>query len=523
MHDQAETVNILSAMANLQSAQEYQELNWEGSFEDYLKLVQDNPRVMRNAFQRIYDMILSYRTEEYVEYKKKITRYRFFRDDRHNGRDAVYGIDQSLNHLVDIFKSASRNYGTERRVILLHGPVGSAKSTIVRLLKKGLEEYSHTPAGAMYTYAWTNIANDLEKEVYALVNDELPCPMREEPLHLIPPDQRGKLVEELMRNISDKSYQIQVEGDLCPACRQMYRELTRRYKGDWFKVMDHIKVRRLVLSEKDRNGIGTFQPKDEKNQDSTELTGDINYRKIAIYGSDSDARAFNFDGEFNVANRGIIEFIEVLKLEVAFLYDLLGASQEHKIKPKKFPQTDIDEVIIGHTNEPEYRKLQNNEFMEALRDRTVKIDIPYITKLSDEIKVYQKDFNAESVPHIHIAPHTLEMGAMWACLTRLEEPKHANLTLLQKLKLYNGKTLPGFTEDNIIELKREAANEGMHGISPRYIQDKISNALVAHPDEDNMNPFMVLHELETGLRHHSLISSQEQLNHYKELLAVVKE
>ena len=91
-----------------------------------------------------------------------------------------------------------------------------------------------------------------------------------------------------------------------------------------------------MLSEKDRIGIGTFQPKDEKNQDSTELTGDINYRKIAEYGSDSDPRAFNFDGEFNIANRGIIEFIEVLKLDVAFLYDLLGASQEHKIKPKKF-------------------------------------------------------------------------------------------------------------------------------------------------------------------------------------------
>ena len=137
-----------------------------------------------------------------------------------------------------------------------------------------------------------------------------------------------------------------------------------------------------MLSEKDRVGIGTFQPKDEKNQDSTELTGDINYRKIAEYGSDSDPRAFNFDGEFNIANRGIIEFVEVLKLDVAFLYDLLGASQEHKIKPKKFAQTDIDEVIIGHTNEAEYKKLLNNEFMEALRDRTIKIDIPYITKLA---------------------------------------------------------------------------------------------------------------------------------------------
>ena len=336
MHDQAETVNILSAMASVQSAQEYQELNWEGSLEDYLKLVQENPRVMRNAFQRIYDMIRSYGVDDYLEYKKKITRYRFFRDDRHNGRDAVYGIDQSLNHLVDIFKSASRNYGTEHRVILLHGPVGSAKSTIVRLLKKGLEDYSHTPAGAMYTFTWTNIANDAEKAVFSLVSDELQCPMREEPLNLIPSEQRATLIGELMRNSSDPNHPIQVDGDLCPACRQMYRDLMRRYKGDWFKVIDHVKVRRLVLSEKDRIGIGTFQPKDEKNQDSTELTGDINYRKIAIYGSDSDARAFNFDGEFNVANRGIIEFIEVLKLEVAFLSqyarfeNLAGGDRQHE-------------------------------------------------------------------------------------------------------------------------------------------------------------------------------------------------
>ena len=198
-----------------------------------------------------------------------------------------------------------------------------------------------------------------------------------------------------------------------------------------------------MLSEQDRVGIGTFQPKDEKNQDSTELTGDINYRKIAEYGSDSDPRAFNFDGEFNIANRGVVEFIEVLKLDVAFLYDLLGASQEHKIKPKKFAQTDIDEVIIGHTNEPEYKQLQNNEFMEALRDRTIKIDIPYITKLSEEIKIYEKDFNSDRMRGKHIAPHTLEVAAMWAVLTRLEEPKKHKLALLQKLKLYNGKILPG--------------------------------------------------------------------------------
>jgi serine protein kinase len=303
----------------------------------------------------------------------------------------------------------------------------------------------------------------------------------------------------------------------------MYYQRLKKYDGDWTRVIQDVRVKRVILSEKDRVGIGTFQPKDEKNQDATELTGDINYRKIAEYGSDSDPRAFNFDGEFNIANRGIIEFVEVLKLDVAFLYDLLGASQEHRIKPKKFAQTDIDEVIIGHTNEPEYRRLQNNEFMEALRDRTVKIDVPYVTTLANEVKIYEKDYNKKTVRGKHIAPHTIEMAAMWAVLTRLEEPKHAGLTRLQKLKLYNGKTLPGFTEENIKELREQAAQEGMIGISPRYVQDKISNALVAHPDAKSINPFMVLNELETGLKHHSLITNEETKQEYRELLSVVKE
>ena len=162
--------------------------------------------------------------------------------------------------------------------------------------------------------------------------------------------------------------------------------------------MTHVKVKRLVLSEQDRIGIGTFQPKDEKNQDSTELTGDINYRKIAEYGSDSDPRAFNFDGEFNIANRGIIEFIEVLKLDVAFLYDLLGASQEHKIKPKKFAQTDIDEVILGHTNEPGVQEAPEQRVHGGAPRPHGQDRHPVHHRGSrDEIKIYEKDFNPERV------------------------------------------------------------------------------------------------------------------------------
>src|SRR5205823_4144797 len=245
--------------------------------------------------------------------------------------------------------------------------------------------------GALYTFAWVL---EKKREDGTVHREVFNSPMNEDPLLLIPEDWREKVFADLAS--PDAGFQVPVRGDLCPASRLIFRELMTEYKGDFAKVMSHVRVRRLLLSEKDRIGIGTFQPKDEKNQDSTELTGDVNYRKIAEYGSDSDPRAFNFDGEFNIANRGIIEFVEVLKLDVA---------------------------------------------------------------------------------------------AMGCVLTRLEEPKKHNLTLLQKLKLYNGKTLPGFTEDNIKELRKEANREGMEGISPRYVQDKISNALVSDKGEGCVNPF----------------------------------
>ncbi len=508
---------LVSRIAALQDYDLYRDLHWEGSFEDYLDLVRRRPEVTRNAWQRLYDMIVSYGEEEYLDNKKRLVRYPFFQDPIDGGKDAIFGLDIPLMRLVRVLRAAAHGYGPEKRIILLHGPVGSSKSTIARLLKKGLEAYSRTSEGALYTFRWVN----LHETGLAHDEDEFPCPMHEEPLRLIPPEWRPRAIEEL--GLSSERFEVKVEGDLDPACRFIFNNLMERYGGDWSQVVErHVRVQRLVLSEKDRVGIGTFQPKDEKNQDSTELTGDINYRKIAIYGSDSDPRAFNFDGEFNVANRGILEFVEVLKLDVAFLYDLLGATQEHKIKPKKFPQTDIDEVIIGHTNEAEYRKLLNNEFMEALRDRTVKIDIPYITKLSAEQRIYEKEFSAERLRGKHVAPHTLEVAAMWSVLTRLEEPKKYKITLLQKMKLYDGKMLPGFTQDTVKELRKEARREGMEGISPRYVQDKISNAIVGEGDEGYINPFMVLNELEKGLSHHSLISDEEQRKRYAQLIGVVK-
>lgn len=501
-------MNELERIRRRQDLEAYRALSWEGSFADYLSLLKQDPGPLRTSFQRVHDMILAQGVEEYTLFKEKLLHYHFFDDPFEGRKDAIFGLDRPLMRLVATLKAAAQRLGPERRILLLHGPVGSAKSTIARLLKKGLEAYSRTEEGKLFTFYWKT------------AEGPLPCPMHEEPLLLLPKELREEFLGELKSLHPQYPYPLEVEGDLCPVCRFQMREALARHGGDLAAVLEQeIVVKRLVLSEKDRIGIGTFQPKDEKNQDSTELTGDINYRKVAIYGSDSDPRAFNFDGELNIANRGLVEFIEILKLDVAFLYDLLTASQEHKIKSKKFAQTDIDEIVLGHTNEPEYRKLQANEYMEALRDRTIKIDVPYILRVSDEVKIYRRDFS--KVRAKHIAPHTLEMGATWAVLTRLEPPKRAGLTLMQKLKLYDGKLLPGWTEEAVRELMGEAKREGLEGISPRYIQDKISNVLVTS-EEPCINPFMVMNELEEGLKHHSLISDEKTKERYKALLQEVK-
>ncbi|MEE2828670.1 MAG: serine protein kinase, partial [Myxococcota bacterium] len=265
--------SIISLIQSNQDMEQFRKLSWTGTFEDYLEKVRKDPTITRTAWQRLYDMVLSYGSEEYVEFRKRIVRYKLFDDPDDNGKDAIFGIDVHLMKLVEVLKSGARGYGPEKRVLLLHGPVGSAKSTIVRLLKKGLENYSRTPEGALYTFSWRD-----DSEEGGWIDD----PVHDEPLKLIPEAFRSKVA----RDLNSGDFRIQIKGDLSPVSRFMYRKKMEEYDGDWSRVVQDVRVRRIVLSEKDRVGIGTFQPKDEKNQDSTELTGDVNYRKIAIYGTD---------------------------------------------------------------------------------------------------------------------------------------------------------------------------------------------------------------------------------------------
>src|SRR5215510_2766005 len=263
---------IISLVAQRQDLDQFRRKNWIGTFEEYLDLVRQKPEVTRNAFERVYDMIMAAGPHVYEETRGvKRIHYKFFDDPENEGRDAVFGLDDSLESLVNALKSAAHEYGIEKRVLLLHGPVGSSKSTIVRLLKQGLERYSATDAGALYTLGWVD--EEDPEEVHW-------CPMNEEPLHLIPERFRDDVAAKLNAGRGEDDFKVRIRGELDPFCRFLYQQRLKKYDGDWTRVVEDVRIKRVILSEKDRVGVGTFQPKDEKNQDATELTGDINYRKI---------------------------------------------------------------------------------------------------------------------------------------------------------------------------------------------------------------------------------------------------
>ena len=217
------SIDINEFMEKNYSKKDFSHLHWEGSFQDYINLVVKNPHVARNSFQRVHDMILSYGTSTYTEYKKEITRYHFFDDPIENGKDAIFGIDVHLMKLVNFFKSAAKGYGTEKRVLLLHGPVGSAKSSISRLLKKGLEHYSRTDEGALYTYEW----HTPEEEEILGGAKIFPSPMHEEPLKLIPQEVRAQFLEDLNGRI-DSDRKIKIKGEVNPACRFIMSEFMKK-------------------------------------------------------------------------------------------------------------------------------------------------------------------------------------------------------------------------------------------------------------------------------------------------------
>lgn len=466
------TIDILNRVRRYK--EEEDSLKWEGTFAEYLALVKERPQVAQTAHSRVYNMIKSAGVEE--RDGKKM--FQFFGEQ-------IFGLETALERLVEeYFHPAARRLDVRKRILLLMGPVSGGKSTIVTLLKRGLEQYSRTDEGA----------------VYAIKG----CPMHEDPLHLIP---------QHLREDFYKEYGIRIEGSLSPLN-------TMRLEQEYGGHIEDVIIERIFFSEDRRVGIGTFTPSDPKSQDIADLTGSIDFSTIAEFGSESDPRAYRFDGELNKANRGMMEFQEMLKLDEKFLWHLLSLTQEGNFKAGRFALISADELIVAHTNETEYRTFISNKKNEALHSRIIVMPIPYNLKVSEEERIYAKMIRESDMAHVHIAPHALRAAAIFSVLTRLEVPKKQGIDLVKKMRLYDGESVEGFNSVDVEELKKEYPNEGMNGIDPRYVINRISSAII-RKEVPSINALDVLRSLKEGLDQHASISDEDK-EKYMNYIAIAR-
>ena len=492
------------------------------SFDWYLNELYENPAIARNAHQRLSDMFEHF-GKEYDE-ETGVVEYKLASEDPlGNGDNTFFGreVHEGIHEFVNKVYSASRGLGPEKRIKLLLGPVGSGKSDFDRQVRNYFEEYTRRDEGRMYTFRWTNLCDVIQDQDPA--DDSVRSAMNQDPVTLLPVEQREEVFDIVNEN-HDFDYDIYNEQSLDPLSAFFMDRLLDHYDDDLGDVLEnHIEVIRLVADENQRECVETFEPKDKKNQDETELTGDVNYSKIAVYG-ESDPRAFDYSGAFCNANRGIFSGEELLKLQKEFLYDFLHATQEQTIKPKNNPRVDIDQVIVGRTNMPEYEEKTGNEKMEAFNDRTKRVDFPYVLEYSEEAKVYEKMLNNASVGEVHVEPHTLEMAAMFGVMTRVDDPSANNVNLLQKVKAYNGES-EDVGDVDVEKLREEANNEGMEGVSARFIGDEISESIVSklHDDSSSVSALSVLSHLEDNLENHGSIPRDNFQDYYTYLELVEEE
>ena len=436
---------------------------WTGTLEDYIALVAKNPAIHMTSHSRVLKMIESHGVEK--DSSDKVVKFNFFKDE-------IFGVDSSIDEIVAYLRAAAAGSEVGRRILLMYGPTSSGKSQLAIMLKKGLEKFSHTDEGAIYGLSES--------------------PMNEDPMTAIPHELRNEFFTE---------YGIKIEGELSPLMSVLLKE---KYAGNFLKLP----VRRYYISEKNRASIGTFVPSDKKSQDISELIGSMDLSTVGQYGSESDPRAYKFDGELNVANRGIMEFIEMLKVDQKFLYVLLTLAQEKNIKTPRFPLIFADEFLLSHTNENEFRKFLAKEEMEALHDRIIVVKVPYNLSAKEEVKIYEKLIAQADFKNVHVSPHALYCAAIFAVLSRLKDSTNKNLDIVTKMKLYNGESVEGFTTTDIVNFKNEFNDEGMGGISPRYIINRISSIL-SETGATCITPIDVIRSIRDGFKSNAKLDTKE--------------
>lgn len=458
-------------------------LKWKGTFREYLNLWETKkfPNLGDTAHQRIEKMILAAGTEIVDYFGHKRTKYKFF-------EDYLFGAEQTVDEFMCYIHAAARRTETSRRMVLLYGPPSTGKSEICTLIKRGLEAFSKTDEGAVFALAGSK--------------------MNENPFLLIPNENRKEF---------EDRYGIQIEGRLNPLSQW---RLDNEFNG---KFLD-FPIERVFLSEASRVGIGTFLPSEPKSQDQTELTGSIDFAKIQEVGDEADPRAFNFNGELNVANRGMMEMIEALRSDERFLRVLLTATQEKQIKAPRFGLIFVDTCIILHSNEEEFKIFMGDERYRAYRDRSLPIRAPYNLSASKEVKIYEKLLSQSDIKDCSIAPHTLTTCGIISTLSRLDSQKDADLSLVKKMKLYDGQNVKGHKVEQAYDMLRKNNKEGMNGISPRFMIDQVNVCISKAIEEDRkyITALDVMRQITSSINSRELFTAEEK-NAYKEIIDLARQ
>lgn len=410
---------------------------FSGNLLDYVELVEKNPDIAKLAHKRLYDAIMKHGIEKMPDSDPR--KHKIFDGDSISIFDyfksEFFGMERVISKVMRYLKSASLKGEESKQVILLMGPVGAGKSALTEHIKAALE-------GETY---------------YHIEGD----PQRGDPLQAIPRSLRKKFEDVLG---------VSIEGDISPVARhKLLEELDGKYEN--FKVVES------SFSQRGRRGVASVPPMDANSQDVSVLVGSVDISKLDKY-SEDDPRALSLNGAFNVGNRGIVELVEVFKNEIEFLHTIITATQEKRVpSPGRSDMIHFDGVIVAHCNESEWNRFRSEHTNEAILDRIVKINVPYCLELDQEIKIYEKLISRSDFD-VHIAPHTLKVASMFSVMSRLKDSNKCDL--LTKMKIYNGDKViekGRVKRIDIKDLREESKNEGMSGISTRFITKAIDNAL----------------------------------------------
>jgi serine protein kinase len=517
------------------------------SFSEYLTLfVNDTARQVRSAAQYLRDVFDHFGTSAVRSPRGNLTRWKLFDCPWEGGEGSLKGQEEVQASVYRLISNFARE-GRTNRLILLHGPNGSAKSTFVSCLQRAMEHYSTLDEGALYRFNWIFPSQRIAKggigfgggsgsldaagsiETYAYLEDELieakiVDELRDHPILLLPRARRQELLEERLGEQIAAGFRpgfYLVAGDLSHRNRQIYEALLSSYRGDLNKVLRHVQVERFYVSRRYRQAVATVEPQLAVDARVRQLTMDRSLGSLPP--ALQSLTLYEFQGEIVDGNRGVIDYADLLKRPIdAFKY-LLGTVEEGRLS-LDVATVEVDTVFMASSNEGYLAAFKEIPEFQSFKGRIELVRAPYLLDHRVEQQIYESYIRSVIGPESarHVAPHVGWVTALWAVLTRMKKPMPekypkglaelvARLGPMEKALLYSGEgPTEGFSPEQLKELQagvervaRESDAypnyEGRSGASPREMKLLLMNAAQS-PKFKCLSPFAVFDELEELVR-----------------------